>query len=172
MKIGSVKNRAPIFFLVFMLGLVTYAVELNAAEDPDAQAYLAKAMQTPLIFSAPKAQSDEIWSRITSFMIIYLKGGPQGKITDSTATSGPLNVTLTQGNVPELSAYSAFRTVKGEVVEFSIQSVLLNTGTNLTGKNVYVWSNADQKVVMQNLHIWALYAKTGEIRAELVDKTH
>ena len=168
----SEKRGVIIFLFAIMVALIAWMAELSAAPTPDDQACLARAMQTPLVFKVPKAQSDEVWSRLTSFMVKYLKGGVQGKITDSMAATGSIRMDIAQGHQSQVSAYSATRTIKGETVEFSVQSGLLNTKTQVGKPMVFTWSNTDLKAVEQNLHLWALYARTGEIRPELVDKTH
>ena len=172
MKSYSAMKALGIFISVIMVASLTCPIALSAVTSPQAQAYLDRAMQTPLTFTVPKAQSDKAWSRITTFMVRYLNGGTLGKITDSVAATGPAQRSLSPGREALGSEYMASRTVKGDVVEFSIESDLFNTNKRLIEQHAYVWSDADLKIVQQNLHLWALYARTGEIQPELVDKTH
>jgi hypothetical protein len=168
----SARKGLGVLLSVIMVASLIYTIPLSAAISPEAQAYLARAMQTPLTFTVPKAQSDKVWSRITTFMVRYLNGGTLGKITDSVAATGSAHMNVSPGRETLGSEYVANRTVKGDAVEFSIGSDLFNTNKRLIQQHAYVWSEADLKIVQQNLHLWALYARTGEIRPELVDKAH
>jgi len=172
MNICSKRSIFGIFFIACMTTSLIGTISLSAATHPDDQAYLTRAMEAPLTFTVPKAQSDEVWSRIRSFMLRYLNGGTRGTITDSVAATAPLHAGIIREGKIQASEYLASRIVSVDVVKFSIQSDLFNTNKKNVEQGSYIWTNADLKIVERNLHLWALYARTGEIQPELVDKTH
>jgi hypothetical protein len=158
--------------VMFVVAMLAGTIPLSAQPHSGDQASLGRAMKTPLVFTVPRAQSEKVWNRITSFMTKYLKGGTQGEISDSVAATAPLHVGILKRQEVGASVYRASQTATGDVAMFSIQSDLLSRNEKLAEQQTFIWTNADLKIVDRNLHLWALYARTGELQPELVDQSH
>jgi hypothetical protein len=115
--------------------------EVNAKHNKDGT-------DSIIIFSMPKEQADEAWSRITAFLTNY--GPGMAEITEFELAT----LAYSQGNGNDY-AYSVKKMPIGNEVKFTAhcayQGYIYKTG----------WSS-------QNVHILALYALTGELIPKLV----
>lgn len=119
-----------------------------AATTPEANAYLARVMATPLTFTVPKDKSDEVWGRINNFIAKYSTMKIQTASDYIIETYNPTDNINAWG-------YMANRMVKGDEVEISVTCT-------------YAWGH--KKTGTRNAQILALYAATGELDETLISR--
>lgn len=130
-------------------GMITPAMmdKPPKATDEDGRAYLARVMQTPLIFTVPKERSDEVWSLVNAFIANYSSMKVQTASDYIISTYNPTDV-LHYG-------YSATRAIKAEGIEITV--MCFSGGL----------SHA-KRIPEQNARVLALYLQTGELRPEFI----
>jgi hypothetical protein len=132
--------------MIFLLaGCAAYMDIAPKAQPGEEAAYLKEAVDTPLVFTAPKDKSDEIWGRINAFI------GKYSSMKIQTASNYIIE-TFNPSNLLEFG-YSANRAPKGDDVEFTVSCF-----TGVGSKNIPT----------QNAHLLAYYALTGKIIPRLI----
>jgi len=116
---------------------------------PQEEAYINDVLNTPLTFTVAKDDSEETWGRIQSFV------GKYSSMKLQTATDFVLQTYNPTGSVPRYG-YTATKTPMGDEVEFQVDCTYCNMFT--------------RKEAIQNAHILAYYALTGEVNPRFVHK--
>lgn len=138
-------NKAlPITLLIF---ITACSFAPRQAVTPEEAAYLSRAMATPLIFRLSLDRSDEAWGRIQSFI------GRFSSMKLQIATDYVIE-TYNPAGSSVLFGYSATRTDLPDECEIEVRCMYSNT---FTGNDA-----------IQNAHILALYALTGELMPRLI----
>lgn len=140
-------------FVLLVLALVALACEPTIQLTPDQQAFVYRAMQQPIPVVVAKDKAEEAWGRIQSFIAQYADMKIQIATDYVIETYNPLHHEF---------FYKAIKTPKGNTVEFILQCEKASIDMTSIDKTK---AKCDR-----NVHLWALYAVTGEILPELVFK--
>jgi len=143
------KRIILIFVLLFLIGGLSFCTP-NIQTTPREQAYLQRALRTPLQFKVEKEKDDIVWGRINSWISRFSSMKVQVANDYMIQTYNPVGFLI-----PKFG-YTASRIPMGDKTGFEIRC-------SYSGQ-------FSENTANQNAHILAHYALTGEVIPKLIFK--